>query len=540
MSICLFVDGLEEFDGDHLALTHFFKNIGLGEHGKGVKICPSSRQWAVFADAFTDVVPQLRLQDLTYSDMHGYVRHRLRANSDIGRLLERKPEAGDMLIKVAVERSDGVFLWLRLAVDTMMDDFNSLLGISNLFANLERLPSHLDGLFAHLLFEGLTAEQLSVTATIFRLIRAREVVADFLGNYSANSPTVWELAFCLEEDDDDLALSLVVEKVSDDYVRIRDWLMLPDGVGDRLSSALPLGFDPHLRLLRSYILRLKRPLEEVEHHRRLDEWWPDITLAVTHARHIVIDVKSLQLPLLSELDKTLSWLWMCKPQDRYDHWARSAFGAYEVRVKAPPICQPFLCLASKFGLIKYVSEEVIDTCAKEHQSKESCGNNSAAHNGPTPLLAYAVEFLCSRNRTIYPLSNPTLFKVLLEHPSHMNSGANHEYVDFTTRAPTTPWLTLLRHLRDARRRQWIAYYDIDPLGTARWMEIVRLFVEVGAAHPHAVVASDAWDPEISALDVLQLLDQTYGAVEIPKLKEGLRQKLNASPEYPLSIDMMHG
>jgi hypothetical protein len=71
-------------------------------------------------------------------------------------------------------------------------------------------------------------------------------------------------------------------------------------------------------------------------------------------------------------------------------------------------------------------------------------------------------------------------------------------------------------LRDARRRNWIEYYDVDPQGTARWAEIVRLFVE-GGADKEVVVVKDSWDAEITALGVMELLEGTYGAVEMREL-----------------------
>ena len=311
---------------------------------------------------------------------------------------------------------------------------------------------------------------------------------------------------------------------------VRDWLMEADGVRAHLESKCPAGFDPHLRHLRSSVLRLKRPLEEVEHHRRLDEWWPDITLAMTHARHITNDPERLQHAFVNELNSTLNWYWLEKPQDPHDHWARNAFGSYEVRMKAPPIWQPFLCLATKFGLTKYVSEEL----KARSRSESSVQQQDLQPDDAVPLLTYATEFLCSRNKSIFPLSDPDLVRFLLQHKCRINPGANHQYIDFTTRKHTTPWLSVLRHLRDARRRGWMEYYDTDPDGTTRWAKIVRLFLEQGA-DANVMIPGDSWDPEISALGVLDLLDETYGSAEVRELRNLLfhqRQSVNR-PQYAL-------
>ncbi|KAK5996517.1 hypothetical protein PT974_01852 [Cladobotryum mycophilum] len=216
---------------------------------------------------------------------------------------------------------------------------------------------------------------------------------------------------------------------------------------------------------------------------------------MTHARYIANDPDHLQRQFLNEMDSTLSWYWLHKPQDAYDHWARNAFGSYEVRMKAPPIWQPFLCLATKFGLTQYIQQELSARIRKDGDV----------------------------NKTIFPLSDPKLVKFLLHNACRINPGVEHEYTNFNTRAPMTPWVALLRHLRDARRRGWIGFYDIDPEGTARWSKIVSMFLGIGKADVNAVVVSDQWDPEITALGVMELLDDTYGAVEVRKIKDVMAQ-----------------
>ena len=587
MKMCLFIDGLDEFEGSHLEIINFFKDLGLGKHGHShsIKMCLSSRPWVVFEEAFQYQVPNLRLQDLTYGDMYRYSRDRLREKPHVLRLLEQHAEHEDALVNKMVSRADGVFLWVRLAADTMLDRFKPGHDINDLDSMVLSLPSELDELFEKFIFKDQDVEQISQTATLFLLIRAREIVADFVRDESSNSLKVWELAWALKQQDDDLAAKGIVKEASSSLIQnrcratvttirrrfaglldlhsrqregnmlgpratagdadddgdetydhaalstaesrvtyihrtVRDWIMDNAGVRGRFASLAPPGFDAHLRLLRSYVLRLKRPLEQVEHHRRLDEWWPDVVLAMTHARRIDIDPRggAAQRVLLNELNATLAWYWRRKPSDPYDHWARAAFGSYEMRMKAVPIWQPFLCLAAKFGLATYLREELEARNEEERRNGISEERLELETDEATPLLTYATEFLCSRIKTIFPLSSPELVSYLLRSPSRINRGANHGYLNFATRRPATPWLALLRHLRDARRRGWIEHYDTDAQGTRRWAGVARMFVEEGGADAGAVVAADSWDPEISALGVVELLEKTYGAVEVRELK----------------------
>ncbi|KAL7897359.1 hypothetical protein HDV63DRAFT_392842 [Trichoderma sp. SZMC 28014] len=574
MNICLFIDGLDEFEGDHLAIIDFFKNLCLGEKGQSIKICLSSRPWAVFQNAFEYAVPNLRLQDVTYEDMYRYTKDRLREKTLIRRLLKNDAAAGEELIQQAVQKSDGVFLWVRLALNEMIRTFQQETGLAGLSKALDALPVELNELFKLFFFENQDEAELAEAAVIFNLMNARELVADFISNDAATALTVWELAFALRGSDDDEAavkeepkqasptmayerclatISLVMKRFSgllDVHARrdsgnarglrfsgkeerineavdaaerrvtyihrtVRDWFMEEPGVMTRLVSKTPENFDAHLRLLRSYVLQMKNSLEEIEHHRQLDEWWPGIALALTHARYVQNDPHHLERTMVNQVDKTISWYWLSKPEDPYDHWARYGLGPYRVFKSAAPLWQPFLCLTTRFGLTRYVAEEVAARNAAEEEI--SAEKKDLQTSLSTPLLAYATEFLCSRKKTIFPLSDIQLVEFLIRNQCRINPGPNHDYTDFETHAHRTPWITLLRHLRDARRRNWIEYYDVDPQGVARWAEIVKLFVEVGGADKEAVVGKDKWDPEISALGVMELLGGTYGAVEMEGL-----------------------
>lgn len=581
MKICLFVDGMDEFEGDHADIIDLFKSLATGPGAANVKMCLSSRPWAVFQDAFEFAVPNLKLQELTHGDMQQYVSENLQHSSQVHDILQQDAVKGAKFLQSVIERADGVFLWVRLAVDKILERFVAGEGLEGLDTLLQTLPSDLDELFAKLLFEDQTADQLQQSASLYSLMRAREKVADFVRNDSANNLTVWELAFALDKADDALVLDkLPVEEVTDEYIQergeatiatinqrfaglldfhfrkregnlriirgkkrkgrneptardkarsrivyihrtVRDWLVFGAGVHEKLMAQLASDFDPNLRLLRSYILQMKRPLGIIDHHRMLDDWWPGITLALTHARYIMHDPESRQRPFVNELSETIGWWWEAKPHDPYDHWARNAYGAFELRMKRPPIWQPFMCLAVKFGLRTYVREELAARRARDEAGDLSDEMRALQVSDAVPLLAYATEFLCSRKKTIYPLSDPGLVEDLLRSVCRINPGVNHGYVDFASNKDTTAWLALLRHLRDARRRRWIKLYDADEDGTQRWVKVVSLFLDVGGADVLARVEEDIWDPAITADGVMDLLDETYFDAEIRRLQDML-------------------
>ncbi|KAH8664466.1 hypothetical protein BX600DRAFT_300735 [Xylariales sp. PMI_506] len=596
--VCLFIDGLDEFDGDHQEIIYFLKGLAERDGKARIKMCLSSRPWRVFEEAFEYCVPNLKLQELTTQDMSQYVRDGLRESANIKRQLEQNPEFEKTLSQAIVQQADGVFLWVRLVVRRILETLDSptvQLGEIKEFA--QSLPKDLEKLFDVLLFRSQTTEQLAESAQIFGLVRGREVVADFIKDESANSLTIWELAFALDELDDAPALDEEVREVEDNDIlkrctlarsriitrsaglldvfskherknpfvgsglhgnlglqarrlaenrviylhrTVRDYLVFVPQVWDRLSSFAPKDFDPHLRLLRSYVLRLKNPLEMIEHHRRLDEWYPDIALALTHARYITNDPTGFQTPLINELNKTISWYWLPRSGDPYDHWARACFGSYELRKGNKVIFpQPFLALCTKFGLERYVLDS-LDALANEEpptteedsdddddDDDDDYGESDGERAPPpplpiesTPILAYALEFLTSRQKTIWPLSSFSFVSALLQsqhlqHPTvgPVIGGPNVAFDSvLSNRKGITPWIVVLRHLRDAKRRGWIDHFDVEQEGTERWTAVVKLLAQAGGADLEAVVKGDSWDPESSTKDVI-MGEQQLGSID---------------------------
>jgi len=129
-------------------------------------------------------------------------------------------------------------------------------------------------------------------------------------------------------------------------------------------------------------------LTEPERHRRLDEWWPDVVLALTHTRYATYGPEHVQpIALISELDTILRWYWLPRKTDANDNWARSAFGSYEARNKTV-YHDPFLSLTTKFGLYQYVDSQL--------------STGEIVYKGGQPILSYAIEFLVSRRHTNLP------------------------------------------------------------------------------------------------------------------------------------------
>ena len=140
--LCLFIDGLDEFDGEEDELINIMEDLVENPH---VKVCLSSRPQPSFERAF-GLAPKLRLQDLTYDDICNFVSDKLQGESEM-----RSAEWKSQFIKDLAFRAEGCFLWVALAVRDQVQGLRN--GDSNrqLRERLSSLPNEVEGVYARML-----------------------------------------------------------------------------------------------------------------------------------------------------------------------------------------------------------------------------------------------------------------------------------------------------------------------------------------------------------------------------------------------------
>lgn len=108
VSICFFIDGLDEYTGDHWDICRTLRDISQAPF---IKICASSRPWNVFKDALGDTPNStLYMHELTYEDIHNYTDDLLRGHPRWTALEEETSlVTSESLIVDIVEKSNGVF-----------------------------------------------------------------------------------------------------------------------------------------------------------------------------------------------------------------------------------------------------------------------------------------------------------------------------------------------------------------------------------------------------------------------------------------------
>ena len=147
---CFFIDGLDEYDGDHAEIVELVQ--GLVQSGD-IKICLSSRPWNVFTRAFGGGShPTFRLEELTWRDIQSYVQDTLGGNKLFRQLIAGKDSArcGNLQVEI-VNRAQGVFLWVFLVVRSLVQGLTNADRITDLERRLRSLPVDLETYFRHML-----------------------------------------------------------------------------------------------------------------------------------------------------------------------------------------------------------------------------------------------------------------------------------------------------------------------------------------------------------------------------------------------------
>lgn len=148
IAICMFIDGLDEFEGRYDLVIEAIINLVNQAH---VKVCLFNRPLLDFDRAFGDK-SQLRLQNMTFDSIRAYVHDRLfdriqrRFATDINN--HAKAEA---LLKKIVNRADGVFLWVVIAVRNVRDGLQDFADLDELATAIENIPIGVDDLYTKML-----------------------------------------------------------------------------------------------------------------------------------------------------------------------------------------------------------------------------------------------------------------------------------------------------------------------------------------------------------------------------------------------------
>ena len=138
-NFCLFVDGLDEFDGDTNQLLDLILRI---QSLSNVKCCLSSRPEVQLVARLTSC-HQLQLQDLNYHDIHHFVETRLAPFS--------KTSSARKIEDEITFRAEGVFLWAALVTTSVVQGLQAGDQDDIIQKRIDSTPSAMEALFLQML-----------------------------------------------------------------------------------------------------------------------------------------------------------------------------------------------------------------------------------------------------------------------------------------------------------------------------------------------------------------------------------------------------
>ena len=164
--ICIFVDGLDEYDGNHRELTEILKVLA---RSTDIKICASSRPWVEFISAFGDLDCKIAVQDLTAHDILTFVSDNLSSHEGFKDLSAQHGTEARELVQDIAHKAQGVFLWVYLVVRSLIRGMGNKDTLQDLRRRLNELPDDLERYF-HLMMGSIEGIYRQKTANIFQVL----------------------------------------------------------------------------------------------------------------------------------------------------------------------------------------------------------------------------------------------------------------------------------------------------------------------------------------------------------------------------------
>jgi hypothetical protein len=336
---CFFIDALDEYEGKPNDIIRLVETLKASPN---IKMCVASRSWNEFERVYgNDSSRKLYIQDLTRPDIEIYVRDTLQNNVDYQTLQETDEGTPD-LVKDIVDAANGVFLWVYLVVDSLLDGLMNEDKVIDLQRRLRQLPTELKQYFRHI-FDRIDDHYREQTTHVFRVaLAAHDTLpllaywfmdkidedADFAINVqvepskaiksaaamrtmkkrlNARSKGLLDVQFYDTGDGDDASLSssmLFNRKVDFLHRTVRDFLIKGD-MQDMLNEWASAKFDANVVISMATLAQIKTSPQEEEYFRERGFVWKLIDICKFHAQAIGPPRTICRDRVLHELETTL-------------------------------------------------------------------------------------------------------------------------------------------------------------------------------------------------------------------------------------------
>ncbi|KAI0003501.1 hypothetical protein F4779DRAFT_634583 [Xylariaceae sp. FL0662B] len=274
-TLALFIDGLDEFEGDHKELISFLEAVH--QNGKGrAKVCVSSRPWNVFSDAFKRS-PGLRMEDLTHRDIEYYVRGNFESQSSFDEIRAIYAPESEHLMTLA----DGSSIpELQTVIDQLPE------GLSDLYLNIFMSvpPKYVSDSSRFLQIKEYALEELDIMS--LWLADNGDSLSIDMNQLTSGQVGHINLSMRRKVGSRTKGLLEVSAEGKVDYLHrtTHDWVI--ERLDD-IKAKAPDEFDVHVTLLRARVVELTAaPYVRLPLHKRTEEFWRRSMGCIWHASQI--------------------------------------------------------------------------------------------------------------------------------------------------------------------------------------------------------------------------------------------------------------
>lgn len=161
---CMFIDGLDEYDGAPSEIIRILQRIAKSQ---SIKLCLSSRRWNDFQKAFGAGKSDnsILLEDFTKRDIERFVRDILEKDDSFTEA-EREDKRYNLFIDDVIRRAKGVFLWVQLVVTSLLKGLGEGNRLEDLQNRLVTMPRTLKKYFQQI-FDRIDESYWTESAKVF-------------------------------------------------------------------------------------------------------------------------------------------------------------------------------------------------------------------------------------------------------------------------------------------------------------------------------------------------------------------------------------
>lgn len=181
VSVLLFIDALDEYSGHHKDIAMFLESCKGAKKTK-LKICFSSRPEQEFLDRFADT-PGFYIHEQTEDDIRKVIETEFDNNTRMkGFLVGADHQETTAVVELQnriLELSNGVFLWTRLILDELLDEYTGGATLEELRVLLEKVPGDLEDYYDYMVANRISKDERHVVERrrIFQILQCGDVTS---------------------------------------------------------------------------------------------------------------------------------------------------------------------------------------------------------------------------------------------------------------------------------------------------------------------------------------------------------------------------